>query len=211
MLALLALLGLLAGRYVRTLAGAFGADPPDTRAEARAAFTSLLRTVPVPAWPPLYELATAAVIVLVAWRAGPPYLYAALAGTALAAIDWRTFRLPDVITLPSYPMLALTLAPTGELPRALLGGLALAALYGVLWLVRPAGLGLGDVKLAGLIGMACAALSWQAWTVAALGGQFLGALYAVALLVTGRGTRETQFPFGPFMLLGAFVALCLGQ
>ena len=47
--------------------------------------------------------------------------------------------------------------------------------------------------------------------MAALGGQFLGALYAVALLVTGRGTRQTQFPFGPFMLLGAFTALCLGQ
>lgn len=211
MLALLALLGLLAGRYVRTLAGAFAADPADTRAEARAAFTSVLRTVPVPAWPPLYELVTAAVIVLVAWRAGLPYVYAALAGTALAAIDWRTSRLPDVITLPSYPILALTLVPTGELPRALLGGLALAALYGILWLVRPTDLGLGDVKLAGLIGLACAALSWQAWTVAALGGQLLGALYAVLLLVTGRGTRQTQFPFGPFMLLGALTALCLGR
>jgi leader peptidase (prepilin peptidase)/N-methyltransferase len=210
-LALLALLGLLAGRYVRTLAGAFGADPADTRAEARAAFTSVVRTVPVPAWPPLYELVTAAVIVLVAWRAGPPYVYAALAGTALAAIDWRTSRLPDVITLPSYPIVALTLVPTGELPRALLGGLALAALYGLLWLVRPTDLGLGDVKLAGLIGLACAALSWQAWTVAALGGQLLGALYAVLLLVTGRGTRQTQFPFGPFMLLGALTALCLGR
>jgi leader peptidase (prepilin peptidase) / N-methyltransferase len=210
-LALLALFGLMAGRYVRTLAGAFTEDAADPRAEARAALTSVLRTVPVPAWPPVHELATAAVLVLVAWRAGLPYVYAALAGVALAAIDWRTSRLPDVITLPSYPILALTLVPTGELPRALLGGLALAALYGVLWLVRPTDLGLGDVKLAGLIGMAGAALSWQAWTVAALGGQLLGALYAVLLLVTGRGTRQTQFPFGPFMLLGAFAALCLGR
>ncbi|WP_336205635.1 prepilin peptidase [Nonomuraea sp. LPB2021202275-12-8] len=211
MLALLAVLGLVAGRYVRTLAGAFGPDPADTRAEARAALRSVLRTVPVPAWPPAFELATAAVTVLVAWRAGLPYVYFALAGTALAAIDWRTTRLPDVITLPSYPILALTLLSTGELPRALLGGLALAALYGVLWLVRPADLGLGDVKLAGLIGMAAAALSWQAWTVAALGGQLLGALYAVLLLVTRRGTRHSQFPFGPFMLLGALTALCLGR
>jgi leader peptidase (prepilin peptidase) / N-methyltransferase len=212
-LALLAALGLLAGRYVRTLAAAFEADPADPRAEARAALRAVARTVPIPAWPPFIELATAAVAVLVAWRAGPPFLYAALyaavAGTALAVIDWRTTRLPDVITLPSYPILALALLPTGELPGALLGALALAAAYGLLWFARPADLGLGDVKLAGLIGMAAGALGWQAWTVAALGGQLLGALYAVALLVTRRGTRETQFPFGPFMLLGALAALCL--
>ncbi|MEU0565596.1 A24 family peptidase [Nonomuraea sp. NPDC005983] len=209
--ALVALLGLVAGRYVRALAGAFGQeDPPDTRAEARQALKTVLRTPPFPAWPPVIELLTAAVAALVTWRVGLPYLYFAVAGTALAIIDWRTTRLPDAITLPSYPILALTLIPTGELPRALLGGLALAVLYGVLWFVRPAAMGFGDVKLAGLIGLATAAAGWQAWVLAALGGQLLGALYAVGLLVTGRGTRETQFPFGPFMLIGALAGLCLG-
>lgn len=211
MVALVALLGLIVGRYVRTLADCFVADPLDTREEARATLGALLRTRPVPRWPPAVEVATAAVAALVAWRAGLPYLYFALIGTALAIIDWRTTRLPDVITLPSYPILALTLLPTGELPRALLGALALAAAYAVLWFVRPEAMGLGDVKLAGLIGMAAAAMSWQAWVVAAVGGQVLGALYAIALLVARRATRDTQFPFGPFMLLGAFTALCLGQ
>jgi leader peptidase (prepilin peptidase)/N-methyltransferase len=209
--ALVALLGLIVGRYVRTLADCFVPNPPDTREEARAALNAVLRTVPVPHRPPAVEVATAAVASLVAWRAGLPYVYFALAGTALALIDWRTTRLPDVITLPSYPILALTLLPTGELPRALLGALALAAAYAVLWFVRPEAMGLGDVKLAGLIGMAAAAMSWQAWVVAAVGGQLLGALYAIVLLVTRRATRDTQFPFGPFMLLGAFTALCLGQ
>lgn len=207
--AALVLLGVVAGRYVRTLARAFEQEPADPRAEGRAALWATLRTVPVPAWPPTYELITAAVLTLVVWRAGWPYAYAAVAGTALAAVDWRTTRLPDVITLPSYPILALTLLPTGEPARALLGGLALAACYGLLWLIRPADLGLGDVKLAGLIGMACAAAGWQAWVVAAVGGQLLGALYAILLLVTRRGDRRTEFPFGPFMLLGAFAALCL--
>lgn len=213
MVALVALLALLAGRYVRTLAGAFTADPADTRAEARAAFARTLRTLrtlPVPAWPPTVELATAAVAALVAWRAGPPYVYLALVGTALAIIDWRTSRLPDVITLPSYPLLALSLLPTGELPRALLGAVALAAAYGVLWLVRPAAMGLGDVKLAGLIGMAAAAQGWQTWVIAAVAGQLLGALYALALLAGGRATRDSQFPLGPFMLFGALVALVAG-
>ncbi|MEU7852592.1 A24 family peptidase [Nonomuraea sp. NPDC049141] len=211
MVALVALLGLIVGRYVRTLADCFVANPFDTREEAHAALDALVRTAPVPRWPPTVEVATAAVAALVAWRAGLPYVYFALIGTALAIIDWRTTRLPDVITLPSYPILALTLLPTGELSRALLGALALAAAYAVLWFARPEAMGLGDVKLAGLIGMAAAAMSWQAWVVAAVGGQLLGALYAIALLVARRATRDTQFPFGPFMLLGAFTALCLGQ
>ncbi|MEU1385221.1 MULTISPECIES: A24 family peptidase [unclassified Nonomuraea] len=192
MVALMALLGLVAGHQVRALADAYDdlASPPS--------------------WPPGVELLTAAVTALTAWLAGPPYAGLALAGTALAVIDWRTSLLPDAITLPAYPIIALTLLPTGELPRALLGAAALAAVYGLLWFARPAAMGLGDVKLAGLIGMAAAAMSWQAWVAAAFAGQVLGALYAVALLLTGRGDRHTQFPFGPFMLLGAFVALCLG-
>ncbi|WP_101784446.1 prepilin peptidase [Nonomuraea indica] len=210
MVALAALLGLLAGPYVRTLAGAFREDPGDTGAEARAALARTLRTVPVPAWPPAVELVTAAVAALVAWRAGLPYVLFAVAGTALAIIDWRTSRLPDAITLPAYPLLALSLLPGGELPRALLGAAALAAVYGVLWFVRPAAMGLGDVKLAGLIGMAAASLGWPAWVVAAVAGQLCGALYALALLATGRASRDTEFPLGPFMLLGALAALCSG-
>ncbi|MBN6054351.1 prepilin peptidase, partial [Nonomuraea sp. RK-328] len=244
LVALAGLIGLLAGPYVRTLAGGFGRipddapgddtgpdhdagpddesgdhtdpgdepgddTPPDTRAEARRVFARVLRTTPLPAWPPYLEVATAAVAALVTWRAGLPYLYLALAGTALAVIDWRTSRLPDAITLPSYPLLALSLLPTGELPRALLGAAALAAVYGALWLARPAAMGLGDVKLAGLIGMAAAARGWETWVVAAVAGQLLGALYALALLLTRRASRDTQFPLGPFMLLGALAALCL--
>ncbi|MEV7969895.1 A24 family peptidase [Sphaerisporangium sp. NPDC088356] len=182
------------------------------RVEARQAFRRMVRTVPVPAWPPLVELGTAAACALVAWRLAwtPPlaaWSYAAVAGSALALIDWRTQRLPDAITLPSYPILALLLAPTGHLVPGLLGGLALAGVYAVLWFVRPGALGLGDVKLAGLAGMLTGALGLDPWIAGAVGGQFLGALYAVALLVTRRGTLRSQFPLGPFILLGALAAV----
>ncbi|MFC4113689.1 prepilin peptidase [Nonomuraea zeae] len=193
MVALMAVLGLFCGRAIRALADSYGGA-----------------VVPVPPWPPAVELVTAAVIALVAWRLGLPYACFAVIGTALAVVDWRTSTLPDAITLPAYPIVALALLPTGELPRALAGGVALTAIYGLLWFVRPEAMGLGDVKLAGLIGMAAAALGWQAWVVAAFCGQLLGALYGLALLLTRRGTRQTQFPFGPFMLLGAFTVLCLG-
>ncbi|WP_433430996.1 prepilin peptidase [Nonomuraea sp. CA-141351] len=193
MVALMALAGLICGRYARALADSYDEGP------AR-----------LPGGFPAVELVTAAVAALVAWRLGLPYVPFALIGTALAVVDWRTSLLPDAITLPAYPIMALALAPTGELPRALAGGAALTLVYAVLWFVRPEAMGLGDVKLAGLIGMAAGALGWQAWVVAAFCGQLLGALYGVAILVTRRGNRHTQFPFGPFMLLGAFTTLCLG-
>ncbi|GAA4954891.1 leader peptidase (prepilin peptidase)/N-methyltransferase [Nonomuraea thailandensis] len=197
MVALMALAGLVCGDRIRALAASYRAGDGEPLAPARP-------------WPAL-ELVTAAVVALAAWRAGPPYACFAVIAVALAVIDWRTSTLPDAITLPAYPIMALALLPTGALPRALAGGAALTAVYGLLWLLRPEAMGLGDVKIAGLIGMAGAALSWQALVAAAFCGQLLGALYALSLLVTGRGTRHTQFPFGTFMLLGTLPTLCLAS
>ncbi|WP_214320033.1 prepilin peptidase [Nonomuraea sediminis] len=209
MVIIAAVLGLVLGRYLRTFVQEFqGTDPVD--GEFRRAVHATVHLRPTVILPPTMEVATGLVLALVAWRAGLPYLLFAVIGLVLAVIDWRTTRLPDAITLPAYPLVALTLLPTGELGRGLLGGAALAAVYGCLWVLRPQAMGLGDAKLAGLIGLACATLSWQAWLAAAFWGQLLGALYAVGLLVSKRGDRKTQFPFGPFMLLGALAGLCLG-
>ncbi|MEV0613123.1 prepilin peptidase [Nonomuraea sp. NPDC050404] len=194
MIAFAALIGLICGDRIRALAGSYDEAP----AQART-------------WPPGLELVSAVVAGLVAWRAGPPYVCFAVIAVALAVVDWRTSTLPDAITLPAYPIVALALLPTGELPRALAGGAAMLAVYGLLWLLRPDQMGFGDVKLAGLIGMASAAMSWQALVTAAFCGQALGALYGLALLLTGRGDRHTQFPFGTFMLLGTLPALCLAS
>ncbi|MFG1699326.1 prepilin peptidase [Nonomuraea sp. NPDC049309] len=191
MLALMAAIGLLCGARIRALAGTYDDGP-----------------APAPD-PLVIELAAASLVTVVAWRAGPAYACFAVIGAALAVIDWRTYTLPDAITLPAYPIMALALLPAGELPAALAGGAALIAVYGVLWLARPEAMGFGDVKLAGLIGMACGPLGWPAVAAAALAGQVFGALYALFLLLSRRGTRDTQFPFGPFMLLGAFTTLCL--
>ncbi|PZG12685.1 prepilin peptidase [Nonomuraea aridisoli] len=188
----MALIGLLCGARIRALADSYDDG-----------------VTPAPAWPPLTEVATAAVVALVGWRAGPEYACFAVIGIALAVIDWRTYTLPDAITLPAYPIMMVALAPTGELPRALTGAAVLMAVYGVLWFVRPDAMGFGDVKLAGLIGMAGGALGWQPLVLAGFAGQLFGAVYGLGLLVSGRGNRHTQFPFGPFMLLGAFTTLCL--
>ncbi|WP_090929610.1 prepilin peptidase [Nonomuraea jiangxiensis] len=210
MVALMAVIGLVCGHAIRGLADAYAGRALADASGAGPVLTSHGGLTPVPAWPPSVELVAAAVAGIVAWRVGAPYVCFAVIGTALAFVDWRTGLLPDAVTLPAYPIVALALVPTGELPRAVAGGVVLAAGYGVLWFLRPEAMGLGDVKLAGLIGMASAALGWQALVVAAFCGQVLGALYGLALLVTRRGTGRTQFPLGPFMLLGAFSVLVLG-
>ena len=134
-----------------------------------------------------------------------------MAGAALAAIDWRTRRLPDAITLPSYPVLIALLAPSGRLPGAALAAAVLIVVFGVLWLIRPADLGLGDVKLSGLIGLVTGSGGPAAAATAVLAGVLLAALYAIALLARGRGSRDTVFPFGPFLITGALAALAAGS
>lgn len=122
--------------------------------------------------PVAIELVTALVLALVLGRFGGQPVTAAFAflaalGVALAAIDIAVRRLPDRLTLPAYPVLTALLFAAAAiddqfaaLGRALLGGLALAAAYLVLGLLRPGQLGAGDIKLAGLAGIA---LGWLGW------------------------------------------------
>ena len=172
---------------------------------------------------PFVELLTAVVFVLLTLRFGvtavlPAYLYLGAIGIALAFIDLDTKRLPDKLTLPSYPvalvLLGVAAAVGGTwdaLLRSLLGGVALGLFYGVLWFVYPAGMGFGDVKFSGVLGLY---LGWISWGTVALGGFLgflLGGVVGVALLATKRATRKTGIPFGPFMILGAILAILWGQ
>jgi leader peptidase (prepilin peptidase)/N-methyltransferase len=95
--------------------------------------------------------------------------------------------------------------------RALLGGVALFAFYLVLALVYPAGMGLGDVKLAGVLGMALAWLGWGVWLVGAFLGFLLGAVVGLGLMAVRRAGRRTAIPFGPFMVAGTLLAIVWGQ
>lgn len=171
---------------------------------------------------PLVELLTGVVFALFAWRIGldwalPAFLYLGAIGVALAFIDLDTKRLPNAIVLPSYVVTAaLLLLPAFLEPawdaylRAVLGGAALFVFYFLLASIYPAGMGFGDVKLAGVLG---AYLGWLSWGVLIVGG-FLGFLFGAvvggALMVAGRAGRKSAIPFGPFMVLGAFVAVLVG-
>ncbi len=95
--------------------------------------------------------------------------------------------------------------------RAWLGGLALFAFYFLLAFIYPAGMGFGDVKLAGVIGLYLGWLGWGSVLVGAFLGFLLGAVVGVALIVFGSAGRKSAIPFGPFMLAGAFIAVMWGQ
>ncbi|WP_437058055.1 prepilin peptidase [Streptomyces sp. enrichment culture] len=145
------------------------------------------------------------------------WLLLAPVGVLLAAVDLRVRRLPDPLTLPLAAaallllgLVALVPEHAGEWTTALLGSLALGAGYLVLFLINPAGMGFGDVKLA--LG-AGAVLGWYGWPTLMLGtfaGFLLGAFYGGALLVTRRAGRKTAIPFGPFLIAGAFLGVLVG-
>ena len=150
------------------------------------------------------------------WSLLPGYLYLGVVGAALTFVDLDVHRLPDLIVLPSYPIgFVLLLVPTvvtgqwGWLLRAVLAALVLFVVYLVLALVSPGGggLGFGDVKLAGVLGLLLGWLSWGTVIVSVLGAFVISGLVALILLVTRRVSRSTSIAFGPYMILGAWMAL----
>jgi leader peptidase (prepilin peptidase) / N-methyltransferase len=94
-----------------------------------------------------------------------------------------------------------------DLARAGLGGIALAGFYLVLALISPSGLGMGDVKAAAGLGVMLAWPGWASLIEGSFAGFMLAAVYGAVLLISGHATRKTQFPFGPFMIAGAFLVV----
>ena len=126
---------------------------------------------------------TVAVLALVVWRIGPaPYLpafcYLAVVGVALAFIDVELKRLPDALTLPSYAAATLLLGLAAPFTRhggarfvhALIGLAALFLLYAVQWFFMPGQIGLGDVKVAGVVGLYLGWLGLPAWVAGVCAG-----------------------------------------
>lgn len=139
------------------------------------------------------------------------YVIATWVMMVLAAIDLDVHRLPDAIQLPAYPVTVVLLATcslsTGDwaaMKRSLLAGVAMFALFFILVLIAPAGgMGFGDVKLSGLLGLLLGWLSWGHVLVDTLATFVLGGVVAVALLITGRARRGSTFAYGPVMLVSA--------
>jgi leader peptidase (prepilin peptidase)/N-methyltransferase len=185
---------------------------------------------------PIVELATGVFFVLVAARLWPladvptealplvsrllslvAFLWLAGVSVALAVIDLEHHRLPNAVVLPSYAvggaLLAASSLLVGDWPalvRAAIGLVSLFAFYLIAALSYPGGMGFGDVKLAGVLGLYLAWLGWGEFAVGAFAAFLLGGLFAVVLLVTRRVQRTGGIPFGPWMLAGAWVGVFAG-
>ncbi|MQA27736.1 MAG: prepilin peptidase [Micromonosporaceae bacterium] len=169
--------------------------------------------------PPAWALAVVAAVACagIGWRFGfsaalVPYVLLALLGVLLGAIDLACLRLPDVLVKPGFVvglvlLAALSFGSWESLLRSLAAAALLAVGYLVLALLPGANLGYGDVKLAGLLGLFLGWLGWREVLIGAVLPFLLNGVVAVVLLALRRVNRRTLVPFGPAMLVGAWLAI----
>ncbi|TFV87633.1 A24 family peptidase [Blastococcus sp. CT_GayMR16] len=144
-------------------------------------------------------------------------VWAAGAAVVLGAVDLSSHRLPDRVTYPTagvcaaaFLLDAAVLGSWGALLRAVAAAVAAYLVGAGAAAISPEGLGYGDVKLLGLLGLV---LGWFGWGVLLAGvflGLLTGAVVSLALLAARRAGWRTALPFGPPLMTGAVLALALG-
>jgi len=156
--------------------------------------------------------AVAGLLVLIA------FLYLAAITVALALIDLDVHKLPNAIVLPSYIVAAalfagasIALGDYEALIRAGIAGAALLVAYFLMAFIYPAGMGLGDVKLAGVLGIYLGWLGWGTVVVGAFSAFLFAGVFAVVLLVSRKANRKSGIPFGPWMLVGTWFGVAVGE
>lgn len=158
--------------------------------------------------------AALATVVLHGWRTDlPAAVLLAVVGVVLAVEDLADHRLPNALLAPTAVALTLLLTcaalVTGawaDLARAGVAALVCGAGYLALALLRPTGMGMGDVKLGALLGAWLGWLGWDAVVTGTLLGFVAGGVVGLLLVLTGRASRSTAIAFGPWLLLGAALA-----
>jgi leader peptidase (prepilin peptidase)/N-methyltransferase len=202
-----ALLGLLLGPWLAAVTVRLATRDEDAvPARRRVVLTAVLAAAALAAGPVLAGARPAAAAL--AWLGG--------AAVVLAGVDLASHRLPDRVVFPAAAGCAAALvvdgAVTGSWPalvRAVAAAVLAFAVAAGAAALSPEGLGFGDVKLLGLLGLL---LGWAGWGVllgGVLFGLVLGAVGSLLLLATRRAGWRTAVPFGPPLLAGAYLALAL--
>lgn len=184
-------------------------------AGVRALLARLRRGVLVPALPCAGALALlwAVPCGVVAAGAGagawlPAWLGLGVLVVAGSATDLTARRLPNALTVPSFPLALAALAPLGAraVAAGVLGALVLGAAHLAVHLLAPCALGAGDVKLAPACGAVLAAASWTAVAVAPV----LAAFGVIALgVAAGTLRRGHGVPWGPPLLIATWVLVTI--
>ncbi|WP_166868745.1 A24 family peptidase [Salinibacterium sp. ZJ70] len=144
-------------------------------------------------------------------------IFAALS-IALSVIDLELHRLPNplVATLAVSALLlfggaALATGDLAHLGRMLIAGAGAFTVFFVVAFIRPDGMGFGDVKLAGALGLVLGYAGWGSVVVGFFTAFLLGALVGVVMLIARRATRGVGIPFGPWLLVGAWFGFVAGD
>jgi leader peptidase (prepilin peptidase)/N-methyltransferase len=172
---------------------------------------------------PLVELGTAVLFVAAAVRLGatwqlPAFCVFFASLLAISVIDLDLFIIPNRVIYPTLavtaPLLVVAAAADGSwghLRNAAIGGAAGFGVLLVIHIAAPHGMGFGDVRLAGVIGMM---LGWLGLRYLFLGlflAFLLAAVIGVVLIAARLRSRKDAVPFGPFMAMGAVLAVLWGQ
>jgi leader peptidase (prepilin peptidase)/N-methyltransferase len=216
-----ALVGLVVGRALTVVVDRVPAKAPVGRDLGRLARRPL---GPTPgSHSPVLEVATAVAFAAAALRFGadsalPAFLVFFASLVAVAVIDLEHYIVPNRLVaatlVVSVPLLALAALAEGDwrsLRSALLGALLAGAGLLVVNLISPRGMGMGDVKLAVVLGLF---LGWIDLGHVVLGlflGFLLGALGGVVLISLGLRRRSDHVPFAPFLAGGAALAVLVGE
>lgn len=171
---------------------------------------------------PVVELVTALLFATVAVRLGAdwalPGFLVVLAGlVAISAVDLELFIVPNRILYPTLfvaaPLLLIAAGLSHDWSSArtsALGGVLAWGLLLTIHLISPRGMGFGDVRLAGLIGMMLGWLSLGHVIVGLFLGFLTASVVGVGLILGGRRGRKDKVPFGPFLAVGAVITVFFG-
>lgn len=192
----------------------------------KRAYADLGRARGLRPWSVLTGAVAAGLCAVAAVDLGRPGLLPALlllvpVGIALGYVDARTRLLPSAIIKPTYPALVVLLAVGAALDgswrlllAAAVGWLVYGGLFLVLHLVYPQGMGYGDVRLSGLLGLVLGYAGLAPLLVGLEAAFVIGALGGLVPIVVRRVRRLPAvrgYPFGPSMLLGTLAGLVLGE
>lgn len=133
------------------------------------------------------------------------WLVAASVLIFIAAVDWRLFIIPDGANIFLALLGAALMLKNGAYASHITSAVVALFFFGAVVLItRGKGMGVGDVKLAGALGLL---LGWPAAFIAFLSSFVIGAIYGVALILARKKTMKDAVPFGPFLVIGTFISL----
>jgi leader peptidase (prepilin peptidase)/N-methyltransferase len=169
----------------------------------------------IPVRVPCVELGTGVLLAFLFWHYGLTWQFPLIAFYScvllvLAFIDLEHRLLLNSIIYPTA-IIAFIIGfflPEFNIYKGVLGGVTGFAILLIIGIIFRGGMGFGDIKLAGLMGLMT---GFPNIFVALMGGIILGGLLAIALLTLKKKGRKDMIPFGPFLALGTLVALLYGN